>query len=238
MHPIFQDNGITTIEGRTLAAVYDKAIRTVWTKGKILKDQRGNRTREIRNLVTCITTGSVDYPGIGPTTQRYGDDFADGLINDSMARKKGSEFDYSYGERMRRDSALYNVITILQHAPESRTAVLPIFMPSDTQSAMIRSTWTHAFANVNNPAPEVPCMTQVMFLVRDGALHATLIMRSNDMVGAYPSDVYGVRKLQEYVAKQIGAKVGTITHFAQSAHIIEENDGAFMEAHMKTPKRF
>lgn len=213
------------ISGINLTTVWDAAIRTIWTSGERVVDQRGNTTREILNMVVHISGTTNDYPERCPCSKIYGDDFADGLINDNSAYEKASAFDYSYGDRIRIDNALYNVIESLRNDSTTRTCVLTIYQNSDTKRAVARSR--------GESAPEVPCATQMYLIIRDGKLHADLMMRSNDYLMAMPSDVFGFRALQAFVADEIGCKIGTYTHFVQSAHIIEENGKDFMDMYMR-----
>lgn len=215
------------ITARNLQSAWDQAIRTIWTSGDRELDQRGNKTREILNMNLHITGSINDYPDKCPCSLRYAEDFSDGLLSTRTAMKKSKEFDYSYGERIRKNNALDNVIDILTVEPQSRTCVLPVFNAADTLYALNR-------AHNTVDAKEVPCVIDCVVILRDNKLHMTLNMRSNDVLTAMPSDVYGFRNLQNYIATQIGAKVGTYTHNVVSAHIIEENGADFMEKYMKT----
>ena len=216
------------ITSRSLEGAWDLAIRNIWTSGDKVTDQRGNKIREILNMVIHITGHYNDYPKDCPCGVRYGLDFTMGLINTECAMAKAKEFDYSYGERIRRSNALDNVIAILKAEPSSRTCVLPVFNSADTGFA-----WARA-AKVETPLnKEVPCVVTSKVILRNGLLHMVLDMRSNDVLTAMPSDIYGFRELQQYIANQVGAKLGSFTHTVMSAHIIEENGTDFMENYMK-----
>lgn len=207
------------INARNTTHAYDQVIRYVWWNGKVFVDQRKNKIKEVENITIQILSDTIDYPNFGPTTKRYGIDFAAGLTDDNEAYEKFVAFQYSYGERIRRDNALENVIDLLTTEPTTRRAVLPIFLPNDTKYSQ----------------HEVPCATQIYLRVRDGKLNMDLHMRSNDIVGAFPADVYGFRRLQEYIAVEIGCKIGIYTHTIGSAHIILDNNEDFVKAHIKNP---
>lgn len=215
------------INSRGLESAWDQAIRTIWASGKRGYDQRGNKIREILNLIIHISGHYNDYPKDCPCGIRYGMDFAMGLLNTECAMSKAKEFDYSYGERIRRNDALPNVIEILRNEPSSRTCVLPVFVPADSWYAKERA--------INQyPVKEVPCVVECTVILREGLLHMDLVMRSNDVLTAMPSDVYGFRELQQYIADQVGVKMGSFTHcILFSAHIIEENGSDFMNKYMK-----
>lgn len=215
-----------TVTGKSLTSVWDTAIRTIWTCGDRRIDQRGNNIREILNLVIHISGTANDYPVKCPCSKQYGDDFADGLTKDNSAYEKANAFDYSYGERIRIDNALYNVIETLRNDPTTRTGVLTIYQNSDTKRAVARS-------RGERDAKEVPCATQMYLIIRDGKLHADLMMRSNDYLMAMPSDVFGFRALQAFIADELNILIGSYTHVVMSSHIIEENGRDFMEMYMR-----
>jgi len=73
---------------------------------------------------------------------------------------------------------------------DTRRAVLNIYKSIDMMKA--------------SEGKEVPCATQIYLGIVDGSLDMTLMMRSNDVVGAFPADAYGFRRLQEYIAEQVG----------------------------------
>lgn len=218
-HPVF-------ITSRKLESAWDQAIRTIWSSGYRQIDQRGNKTREILNLSIHITGCNNDYPSKCPCSLRYAEDFSNGLLTTREAMKKAKEFDYSYGERIRRNEALENIIKILKTEPSSRNCVLPVFNSADTYSALHR-------AHNSPEAREVPCVIDCTVMLRDEKLHMTLNMRSNDILTAMPSDIYGFRELQNHIAAQVGVEMGSYTHNVVCAHIIEENGADFMEQYMR-----
>lgn len=213
------------IQGRNIPQVYDKLIRTVWTQGRNRIDERNNKIRELKAILIEINTDRISYPGFGPTTIRFGEIFAKGLIDSESALKNGREFEYAYGDRLWQNDLISEAISKLRVDPETRRIVLPIYSNNDLISAV---------QNIR----EVPCATQVYLQIADEKLDMTLMMRSNDIVGAFPSDAYGFRKLQEYIANSIGAPIGTYRHYIESAHIITENDQDWVEKFMKTAPRF
>lgn len=205
------------IKSRNTTHAYDQIIRYVWWNGNTFVDQRENEIKEVENVSIQITGSTIDYPKFGPTTERYGIDFAEGLIDDAIAYEKFISFQYSYGERIRQKNALENVINLLRIDPVTRRAVLPIFSPFDTKCFKY----------------EVPCATQIYLRIRDGKLNMDLYMRSNDIVGALPADIYGFRQLQKYIASETNCKIGMYTHVIGSAHIILNHNGDFVRDYVK-----
>lgn len=197
-----------TINKRTLPAVYDNLIRLVWWQGKRLKDQRGDKVRTLKRV--CIETPcrNIKYPERAPVSEVLARDFTRNLL----APEGELKHDYTYGHRIHFLDNLDKVIIMLKDHKNTRRAVIPIFWPTDVKSKH-----------------EIPCVTQIMFSVESGKLDMTVTMRSNDVVGAFPSDAYGYMKLQEFVAGEIGLPTGTYCMYINDAHIILANDEQFME---------
>lgn len=206
------------IRKRNITAAYDELCRLVWFQGNRRTDQRGNSIKELKRVAIEITTADIRYPVISPVGELFGRRFAQSLIDDTQAAKDGAEFDYAYGDRIRKPkNAIRNAIKALIKNPETRRVVLPIYRGCDV-------------ANCNDEKCEVPCATQAFLSINENmALDLTLTMRSNDIVKAFPADAYGFRCLQKHIAEQIGVGVGFYTHYAESAHIILDHDSDFME---------
>jgi len=134
--------------------------------------------------------------------ERLDNDFKNGILNKEEAKKKGESFVYAYGARAHQDKQLDETIQELIDHPTTRRAFIPIYQPQD-----------------NDGREDVPCWTSLQLLLRENHLHLTDYFRSNDMYYAFPSDAFGARSLQHYVADRIGSEVGTFTHVIGSAHI-------------------
>lgn len=210
------------IKARNIPSAYDTLLRKVWVEGRYITDQRENQIKESEDVVIYIDGKTRTFPNFGPTTKRFGDDFTEGLVSDKVAYLKGKNFEYAYGERIRVGNALEEVVAMLSEDYSTRRAVLSIYHPDDVRRA--------------NNGYEVPCVTQLYLRIRNGKLNMTLMMRSNDIVSAFPSDVYGFMGLQLSIANRLSLKVGTYTQLIGSAHIIMDNDGDFIRKHILTPR--
>ena len=71
----------------------------------------------------------------------------------------------------------------------------------------------------DNGTRDVPCTVGLMFLINDGKLDLTVMMRSNDIWLGFPYDVYTFTMLQNWVAAQLDIPLGTYYHLANSLHI-------------------
>jgi thymidylate synthase len=68
-----------------------------------------------------------------------------------------------------------------------------------------------------------PCTLYAIYHIRDNLLHATTVMRSNDVVKGLAYDMPWFCKCQGMMAREVGVKVGTYTHFANSMHLYERD---------------
>jgi thymidylate synthase len=115
---------------------------------------------------------------------------------------------------------IQQVIDILKQHPESRRAIM----------------------NINTPHPrkmqtnDEPCTIALQFLIRNNQLHATGMMRSNDLWFGLPYDIYFFTSLQHYIAKQLNIETGTYTHFATSFHMYIKDDKKIKETLMFNQK--
>lgn len=121
----------------------------------------------------------------------------------------GRTIDGSYGERIHTNNQLEMLIDMLKRNPDSRRAVLTIYMgPVDLAGG----------GGLNTP-----CTLNLHFLVRNDKLNMKVMMRSNDVMLGLTNDVFTFTMLQEYVASQLSIPLGDYTHFASSFHLYVED---------------
>lgn len=99
------------------------------------------------------------------------------------------------------------IIELLKQDPNSRRAVLNI---------------NSANKNVIETKDE-PCTISIQFLLRNGYLNMTTVMRSNDLYFGLPYDAIFFTELQKYIAYRLNVQPGCWTHFVGSMHIYERD---------------
>ena len=72
---------------------------------------------------------------------------------------------------------------------------------------------------------DTPCTIAIGFIIEDGLLCMSVLMRSNDLWFGFCNDQYCFSKLQMYVAKELCMDVGWYHHFASDMHIYEKHFG-------------
>lgn len=115
----------------------------------------------------------------------------------------------NYGQRLLQPrpglNQLEAVIQRLRSDPSSRRAAMSIYHPEDA----VRH------------SRDIPCAFGVFYHVRDNALHATTIMRSNNAFVLFPYNIFEFSLLAEIVSAELKVSLGTLTHFAGSMHVYE-----------------
>lgn len=94
---------------------------------------------------------------------------------------------------------------LLQKSPETRQAVIHIKTADDT------------------PSKDVNCTVCLQFFIREGKLHATVYMRSNDIWMGFPYDVFQFTCMQILMSMELGVEIGTYTHVAGSLHLYKRD---------------
>ncbi|MER5642639.1 thymidylate synthase [Kitasatospora sp. NPDC002227] len=116
----------------------------------------------------------------------------------------------AYGPRMRSWGGvdqLERVVSLLKSDPDSRRAVIQLYDPS-------RDAIGHK---------DVPCTLAFRFHLREGRLHMSTTMRSQDVWTGMPYDLFSFTTIQELVAGWLDADLGDYHHHIDSLHIYDSN---------------
>lgn len=97
---------------------------------------------------------------------------------------------------------------LLRRDPNSRQAVIHIKDARDYRE---------------HPTKDVPCTVALQYFIREGKLHATTYMRSNDLWTGFPYDVFCFTCFQIMLAFKLGVEIGTYTHIAGSLHLYQRS---------------
>lgn len=128
------------------------------------------------------------------------------------------QFSHTYPERMWAASVpnthgiryafgdLGDLVKLLRTRPLTRQAYLPIWFPEDLDAAA-------------EYGQRVPCSLGYHFMIRDGRLKCVYYIRSCDFYRHFRDDVYMAVRLQQWVAGQVGARVGRFVMHMSSLHI-------------------
>ena len=199
------------ISGKSLPEGYHGALFALEKYGEVTPCEDYNTTQKELSM-----TFTVEEPLSEPMISRlfiggfreleqYRQEMLDGILDFEIERGKWA---YTYHSRMAEQIPF--IIRELKRNPSSRRAVIDI------------RDWRHDSCEGNeNPA----CLQHIQFFIRDGALHCKVLFRSNDACKATFMNAFALIMLQKRIADELGVKVGTYTHRANSFHCYERDFG-------------
>ena len=123
----------------------------------------------------------------------------------------GETLHSAYGARMFGRHPLISVnqwqdaLALLRRDPDTRQAVIHIRTPQDAAI----------------PSRDHPCTLALQFLLRSGALHLVVTMRSNDIILGSCYDLFSFTLMQETMALELGVQLGQYYHQVGSWHLYE-----------------
>ena len=198
------------IRGRTISDAWHRGLNLIWRDGQEIIDERGTKIRELLSLQVVVENPYVEMiPKEYSWNEERLEEYALQLLS---ADNPG--FEYTYGERLRgwsvgsdqRVDQIEQAIRRLKTSPSTRRATAVTWIPP-----------------VDEIKDEVPCMIVDDFKLRDGCLNLSVFFRSHDFAGAYPANLYGLARVLEQVAKEVGARPGSISTTSASAHVYEHD---------------
>lgn len=135
--------------------------------------------------------------------------YEDQLINGRTITDSNQQFVYDYHDRLMvtpNDQIDY-IIEKLMFAPMSRRAVATTWRP-----------------NIDQSVDDVPCLQYVQAAILEDALHMWILYRSEDMLGGYGPNAFGLTGLQKYIADALGVPVGRYEHIVTMPHLYPRRD--------------
>jgi thymidylate synthase len=133
----------------------------------------------------------------------------------------GEKYHGAYGFRLRHEFKLDQIkraFEVLSNSPETRQVVLQIWKPEIDMPK-----W-----DGKPVSQDIPCNVMSLLKVRDGRLHWTQIMRSNDVMRGLPYNIIQFTMLQEVMAGWLGCELGEYCHLSDSLHIYERDTEEFL----------
>lgn len=212
-----------TLRVNNVAEAYPKLVTDLHAFGDVV-NPRNEPTRELRNIAVhaqnprkrmffrpgfnlafCLQECFAYWNGLNPGyVDRYNTNMkmfmSDGKLNGS-----------AYGDRLRNTihDQIDRILDQLSRSESTRRAVAVIHQPDQEQ-------YTDGI--------DVACTLYLHFIVRDGKLHVTSNMRSQDIYWGYTYDVVAFQWLQEVIAGILDLDLGTFTHQMNSLHYYEDRE--------------
>ena len=197
------------LTGTTLPEVYHDALRWLYAMGKESAVPDYN-TKQREVCMTMQVLRPLGEPMIsklfigGPKElEQYRQEMLDGILDFEVMK---GNWAYTYHQRMAKQIPF--VVRELRRNPDSRRAVIDV------------RDWVTDSASTD-PA----CLQHIQYFIREGALHCKVLFRSNDACKAAFMNMFALVMLQKRIAEELGVKVGTYTHRANSFHVYERDYG-------------
>ena len=199
------------VSGRSLPEAYHKALVELRNKGEIVDCPAWNTTC-LETAMTIHVESPLAEPMIskcfigGPAElQQYLMEMLDGILDFEIER---GNWEYTYHDRMvnywGKDQIDF-VIKELKEDPNSRRAVI-----------LIRN-----YRDIGSPDPA--CLQHIQYTIRNNKLNCYVLFRSNDACKASFMNMFALIMLQKKIADELGIKVGTYTHRANSFHCYQKD---------------
>mgnify|MGYP001447777426 FL=1 len=193
---------IRYMEASTPASAWDWARKVIKANGQKVVTEDGQVTKEIDGMTLRILYPDVGWPISGsgwkiPALEEY-------YQNEIISPDNPTGFEYTYGERLRAwesheipDS--YNVKT------DQVEYIIRKLKANRTTRRAVGCTWNPL--TDEKPGFHPPCLMVADFKIRGEALNLIAYFRSHDIEQAWPQNVYGLYKLQEYIAGEVYAEL-------------------------------
>lgn len=195
--------------GRTLPEAYHASLILLAENAKITPCPDYNTTQKELSMTLVVAEPLSEpmisrlYAGGYRELEQYRREILDGILDFEIER---GNWEYTYHSRMAEQFPF--ILRELRRNPDSRRAVIDV------------REWRHDSAEGNeNPA----CLQHIQYFIRDGALHCKLLFRSNDACKATFMNAFALIMLQKRFADELGVKMGSYTHRANSYHCYERD---------------
>ncbi|MGY5874658.1 MAG: thymidylate synthase [Candidatus Thorarchaeota archaeon] len=196
------------IRARTPVDGWTRVIGKIMNDGVVRIGERGLKTRWLDNVMVHLVDPFKDR-----VSEKY--PFSEKVLREKYATQLLTpdrlDFEYTYGERLNAwGSESINqvdyVVEKLKKSPHSRRAVANLWDPRKDPNA-----------------EEVPCLNHFVFMKRNGVLDVSVMIRSNDMYGAWPANIYALAELLQHVSERVAIQPGSITTLSVNAHIYDHD---------------
>lgn len=193
--------------GHTLPDAYHKALKHLARDGDYVPCPDYNTSQKELSMMMVVRKPIAEpmisrlFIGGYHELEQYRQEMLDGILDFEIER---GNWAYTYHSRMEKQIPF--VVEELRRNPFSRRAVIDIRdWEKDSQS--------------EDPA----CLQHIQYFIREDKLHCKVLFRSNDACKATFMNAFALIMLQKRIADELGIKVGTYTHRANSFHCYEKD---------------
>lgn len=179
---------------------------------EIVTRENQDRIDKVKECEMIIHVNDVSNPKISKAMPGYYNDLVDyvlelvyGLKDFEMSYQRDDDAGWSYTYHELFSKYLKPCVEELKRNKITRRAVLPV--------AGDRSYKTD----------DPPCLQWIGFQICDDKLDTTCLFRSNDAVGAFTMNSFGIIELARLISKELGINLGSYTHHAANFHVYQRD---------------
>lgn len=193
----------------TVAKAHEDIIREIFWTHTTFKTE-GNELCWLGNPVTIELTDPERtriHPRSPHRIRCY--QYEDQLLNGRVITDEKQRFVYDYHDRLMvspNDQIDY-IIEKLAFAPVSRRAVAVTWRPE-----------------LDQQRDDVPCLQYVQAAILEDLLHLWVMYRSEDMLGGFGPNAFGLTGLQKFIADSLGVEMGRYEHVVTMPHLYPKRD--------------
>jgi len=201
------------IKEKTAEQAWKKMLKYVLENGEEFTDRKKRICKETLNITTVIENieGITKPLEILSSFKRWVYPSLEELKAFMLEKEDIPGYYYHYGSRAFNYSGIDQInqyiIPLLKKEPTSKRGIVVFYGPEKDTLPLKK---------------ETPGMVMMNFNIRNKKLHATAIIRSNDLFFGWPGNIVQVYFLTDYISKELNVPIGTLSTVSISAHIFEE----------------
>jgi len=200
------EEAVFKIRERHAGPAWVRMLNLIMKFGSLNKSWYGNSVKELYNIAVVVSDEDPDDIKMFPYFQ-FDRKEIEKYQQSMMVSDKGEEV-YTYGERLFGYKGIDQVdeviIPYLSKYPSNRAALAVTFDLSN-----------------DHKASRAPCLCLVQATTLGDRLNLTAYFRSHAIFSGWLLNVFGLRKVQKYIAQKLSLKLGTLTVFSNCAHIYD-----------------
>ncbi len=204
----FPTDPIFKIRSSTVGEAWLQALQLIMKFGTLKDSEHGEKQKEVLCLVVDITSEDPDnikWKSYFTFPKEELEEYYQLVLSD----QKIEELSYTYGQRLRAHRGIDQIRKIAEKITNA-----------DFTRRAIAFTWD---TELDTDSKHPPCLNLVQALVQNNKLYMIAYLRSNDIFGAWPKNVFALRKLQKNICEETKKELGDIIMISASAHIYEGN---------------
>lgn len=209
--------------GKYITDAWTRVVDRVMRYGVIKETEYGSRQRELIAAHWVVEAESTASPRLPDwpeevlaitgakreAIEQYYPEFMSAELPEGTAYTYGQRL-WAYGSGSGREpvSQIAKIIDHLKASAVTRRAVA--------------ATWDQ-YVDSDKKTENPPCFVMMQAIQTDGVLHLLATFRSHDIFKAAIPNAFGLRRLQEHLARETGFELGSLSISSNSAHIYEED---------------